>query len=823
MRPIPLLISAVLTVLLIILFNTRTLLPAPLGFLLSPQHGVWQNAEANDFDFDDDMALAGLKGKATAYFDDRLVPHVFADRDEDAYFIQGYLHARFRLWQMELQTHLAGGRLCEILGKEINGNDVLNKSDRYFRRLGMVSAAEKSLEMIEAEPSTKAMMDSYTAGVNAYIAHLTESQLPIEYKLLGYRPEPWTNLKTALFMKYMAFDLAGYENDFEFTQARDAFTRVVNEKMFPPIKDSVDPIIPRGTIFNAPQLNIVAPATRDSVYMTYLADTTTVPKEPLKPNKENGSNNWAVSGTKTRSGHPILCNDPHLGLNLPSIWYEMQMHTPTMNVYGASFLGAPGVAIGFNDSCAFGFTNGGRDVRDYYEIKFKDKTHQEYWFNGEWKSATFRYEKIGIKGQADFIDTVAYTVFGPVIFDEKYAGRSNNGKCYAVRWKAHDPSNELLLFYKLNRAKNYDQYLEAIKNLHTPGQNAVFAAKNGDIALWCQGEFPAKWKGQGDYIMPGTDSSYMWQGMIPQEENPHQVNPERGFVSSANQAPADLTYPYYLGGAYPEFRGTLINRRLANMQQITPQDMMQLQTENYNLFAEMAMPLLTRNINESSLTPEEQKFWQLARQWNLQNEPGAKGATVFNVLWDQLETIVWNDELLKAKMITDRNKKAGFFSEGTLLENLLKDSSFAFVDDINTPQKETLADDIATAFHRALPILRDAAGSGKLEWSAFKGTHISHLLKIPQFSRPDVHIGGGAYVINAARDDHGPSWRMVVDLSPETEAYGIYPGGQTGNPGSRFYDSFITDWAAGKYYRLWMMKTSETSDPRAKWKMNFHP
>ena len=504
------------------------------------------------------------------YFDERLVPHVFAENDEDGFFIQGFLHAKFRLWQMEFQTHAAAGRLSEIMGDKIGNTDILNRVDRYFRRLGMVYAAEKSLQLMEADTATKLMCDSYTAGVNAYIQSMTAGQLPLEYKLLDYRPEAWTNLKTALFIKYMAYDLAGGESDFEFTAAKNALSKLDFETIVPIRPDSLDPIIPAGTVFDKPAVTVTQPAGADSLYFVYSKDSMLMPATPQKPDKDNGSNNWAVNGKKTRSGYPILCNDPHLGLNLPSLWYEMQIHTPHYNAYGATFPSAPGIVIGFNDSCAFGVTNAGRDVRDYYSIQFKDDSRTAYFYNGEWKAADMRIETIKIKDKPDFIDTVAYTVFGPVIFDSRYASRNNDGKSYAVRWKAHDASNEMKMFYLLDRAENYNDYLEAIKNLHTPGQNCAFAAKNGDIAMWCQGEFPAKWKRQGDFVMPGTDSSYNWQAMIPQAENPHMLNPERGFISSANQLPADTSYPYYIGGAgFPNYRGWTINKRLSSGWQIS--------------------------------------------------------------------------------------------------------------------------------------------------------------------------------------------------------------------------------------------------------------
>ena len=358
MRYLLLFLTAAITVALCYILDTRTVLPAPLGRLLAPQQGFWQNAEPSDADFSADLHFKNLEGNATVYFDERLVPHIFAEKENDAYFVQGFLHAKFRLWQMELQTLSAAGRISEIVG------DVAVDHDREFRRLGMVYAAEIWEMEMEKDAPIKQACDAYTAGVNAYITTLNSSNLPLEYKLLGYEPELWSNLKTGLFLKYMAYDLAAHENDFEMTNALAFFQKSDFNALFPSLQDSLDPIIPKGTVFSPPAVVPVAPKDADSVYF-HQTDTATA-VENTKPEKANGSNNWAVSGSKTKSGSPILCNDPHLGLNLPSLWYEIQLSVPGFNAYGASFPGSPGVIIGFNDSCAFGFTNGGRDVRDYY-------------------------------------------------------------------------------------------------------------------------------------------------------------------------------------------------------------------------------------------------------------------------------------------------------------------------------------------------------------------------------------------------------------------------------------------------------------------------
>ncbi len=814
MRIIPFIACAAITSGLVVVLNTKMVLPAPLGKLLSPQHGVWQNAEPTNTDYSADLKFPQLNGKVNVYLDDRLVPHIFAEQENDAYFVQGYLHARFRLWQMEFQTHAAAGRLSEILGgKDPRILDV----DRMMRRLGMVYAAERSLVEMEKDEVTKNACDAYTAGINAYIGTLTESKLPLEYKMLGYAPEKWTNLKTALFLKYMSLDLAGHDDDFEMTNAKSFFSAEDFAMLYPAIQDSLDPIIPRGTAFATPKVLPKAPASADSLYFKL----NPVPvKETQKPDRENGSNNWAVSGKKTKCGAPILCNDPHLGLNLPALWYELQISTPTFNAYGASFPGAPGVIIGFNDSCAFGFTNGGRDVRDYFEIKFKDDTRKEYLFNGEWRQSKFRIDTIKIKDAKDFIDSVAYVQLGndwcPVMYDKSYSGgRNNNDKYYAVRWKAHDASNELKIFNMLNHAKNYADYQAAVTNLHTPGQNCAFACKSGDIAIRTQGEWPAKWKGQGDFVMPGTDTSYLWQGMIPQDEVPFQYNPERGFISSANQKPVDESYPYYLGRNYPLYRGITINRRLAAMNNITVDDMKALQTDNYNMLAQMILPLLLKNLKEGELNADEKKYADMLKQWNLRNDAGSAGATVFELLWKNFSDTVYLDEYAKAP------KPTILPFESTLAEGLLKDSAYKYLDNISTPQKETLADDVTAAFKKTSVELNKASSNGKLEWDKYKGTMIRHLLRLPELSRLNLPIGGGTHNINAAKEVHGPSWRMIVQLTPQTEAWGVYPGGQNGNPGSKYYDTFVDQWAAGKYYPLWMMARGEEKDKRVRWVMSF--
>lgn len=803
MRLLSFIISTVVTLALIFILDTKLGPIPPMGRFLSPQQGFWQNAEPADADLNENFSINDLKGKVNVYLDERLVPHVFAQYDEDAFFVQGFLHAKYRLWQMELQTLAAAGRISEKMG---NDSKFIN-FDREQRRSGMVYGAKNALAEFEKNPLTKAACDAYTRGVNAYINTLTKSSLPLEYKLLDYEPEPWSNLKVALFLKQMSKTLSGADNDLASTLSKPVFSFEELMRIDPQVPDSLVPIIPSGTRFDSAAIVPVKPATADSLY--FEKKDTLLIQEVEKPNPDNGSNNWAVSGSKTKSGAPILCNDPHLDLNFPSIWYEMQITTPNMNVYGATFPGSPNIIIGFNDYISWGVTNSQRDVRDYYEIQFRDESKREYLLNGKWEKTKLDVEEIKVRGGNTVYDTVAYTVFGPVLYDKSFSSKLSANKAIALRWTAHDPSNEGLTFYKLNKAKNYNDYLDAIQSFSCPGQNFVFASKAGEIALWQQGKFPARWYGQGTYIMPGTDTSYLWQGFIPQAENPHIYNPDTGFVESANQRPVDSTYPYFIPGNYINPRGVAISRRLSAMNGIVPQDMMALQNDNFSVFAKGARDMLLKYVREQDLDADAKKYLQLVKNWDLIASPNSTGVTVYQTWFDSLENEIWRDEWLKDSIMLDRP------DEQTLLEWINRDSAFAFIDNIETPGTETIYDVVTRALQKAAVELRKDDQNGTLAWTRHKDPIIYHLLKesVKPFARK-IPVGGWSNIINATTKTHGPSWRMIVQLTPVTEAYGVYPGGQSGNPGSRFYDSFVDYWVNGKYYSLWMMKETESKDKR---------
>ncbi|TXH20052.1 MAG: penicillin acylase family protein [Chitinophagaceae bacterium] len=823
MRVIPTLISAAITIGLVYFLNHPfgSKVPMPLGSFLSPQTGFWQNASPEDENFSALVQNSALIDSVNVYLDERLVPHVFAQNDEDLYFVQGYLHAKFRLFQMDLQTLVAEGRASEVAGKA-----ALNL-DRENRRLGMRFAAENTLKEVEKDASAIGRYSAYTKGVNAYIKQLTKSELPLEYKILNFKPGEWSNLRTMLLLKMMAKNLAyGTQHDVANTAMKNVFGLTKMDILYPQVNDSLLPIVPKGTMFDKP-IVLNKPVLADSVYLNAKIDLPFV-NEENKPNPNNGSNNWVVAGSKTKSGVPILCNDPHLEMSLPSIWYEMQLTTPNSNAYGVSIPGSPYIIIGLNDSISWGVTNSQRDVLDFFSTQFKDDTKKEYWYNNQWKSTDLRIETIKIKGEADFIDTVAYTVFGPVMYDKSFVADSSYANAaLSAKWVAHHTGDDGEAFYKLNRAKNYREYLNAIKTYECPGQNFVFASKTGDIAIWQQGKFPARWKGQGDYIMPGQDSTYDWQAFIPQEQNPHAFNPARGFLESGNQRPVDGSYPYYIPGSYITPRGIAIEEKLGAMNQISVDDMKALQSNYYNVLAHDMVPLMLQNIEIAQLENDAKTYLEYLKEWDFNADPNSKAQTVYQIWMNHFMEKMYLDEFEKMgkDSLVLMAKKTYFPSEQTTMELLKRDSTAAgTVDDKSTSSKiETLKDIMTASLKTATVELNAISSENKLEWTKYKDVSVFHLLKkaLIAFARTGLNVGGWSNTINAVTQSHGPSWRMIVHMTKEAEAYGVYPGGQNGNPGSKFYDDYVDIWANGKYNKLWMMKANEAASEQVKWTLQF--
>jgi penicillin amidase len=791
MKYFKLILSFIISVAIFYALDTKFGSIPPIGKFLNPYTGVWQNE--TDESITGEILIPGLKDKVTVHYDAELIPHVFAQNDLDLYKAQGYITAKHRLWQMEFQTFAAAGRLSEILGEA-----ALNY-DRQERRRGMDFGAEQTIIKMTEDKESLALINAYAEGVNSYINQLDAKNYPVEYKLLDYKPENWSPKKTALLLMYMTKMLAGGDEDIQNTNALRLFGKERFDLLYPDFFDITDPIIPKETdwsYIDVPQ----TPKPESTIILDSIAETIS------QPDPNYGSNNWAISSTKSATGNAILANDPHLGLNLPSIWFVMQLSTPNHNAFGATLPGALAVISGFNKNIAWGETNATRDVIDWYKIEFNgDRT--KYKFDDQWKDISVRVEEIKIKGKPSYKDSVLYTHHGPVVFDKNF--KSDQALAgYAMKWTGHIPGNGQKLFTELNKAKNYDEYAAALKYWVAPAQNIIFAATNGDIALWIQGLFPNKWEEQGKFVMDGSKSENDWQSFIPQQFNAHTKNPERGFVSSANQHPVDEAYPYFVfNDGYETYRNRVINDFFNSKEKFNVQDFKDLQNNNYNLKAAELMPFMLGNMDISNLTTQEKEFYDIAKKWQFNNDMEEIGPSIWEAWWNALYTMVWDEFDIKATALNTPFAYQTIY----LLKNKGDDS---FMDIIKTKEKETATDLFRLSFHEAAEKLNNwKTKNGNLNWVNYKGTFAGHLLQaLPAFSRFDIPIGGGRSIVNATSENWGPSWRMIVEMTSPPTALGIYPGGQSGNPGSKYYDNFIDDWAAGKYHSLNFLQTNEATE-----------
>lgn len=761
-------------------------LPA-IGSFFHPGQGFWANAETRAVRGEINLPLDGLTDEVTVYFDDRGVPHIFAQNDHDIYFAQGFVTARDRLFQMELQIRAAGGKLAEWLGP-----DLINY-DRNQRRLGMMYGAERAMKEIAENEAVERAILAYADGVNAYINTLNAETYPLEYKVLGVKPAQWEPINTALLLKYMTQMLAGRNDDVRTSNTMAHFGEDFVNRFLSERSSLMDPIIPPETEWD---FEAALPPQPDQLFQpSFTKDI-----ELWQPDPLNGSNNWVVDGSKTAGGFPLLSNDMHLNMTMPAIWYEVQLHTPDHNVYGVTLQGTPTVIVGFNEHIAWGSTNTGADVMDWYEITFRDDTKNEYLHDGEWRQVTERVETIHVNGGEALNDTILFTHHGPVYESRNEAVTGDVLQHnHALRWIAHDPSNELLTFYKLNRAQNYDEFRDAFVTYKAPAQNMNFASVDGDIAMQTGGLFPLKWEFQGRTVSDGSDPAYDWQGFIPYEQNPFSLNPDRGFLSAANQYAADVDYPHYLGEDFAPFeRGRRINDLLRDMNNITVQDFKEMLMDSYSYHASEILPVLLEVIRPDDLTEQERELLSSLENWDYMNLGDLTEPSIFYNWWGSLSNAIWSN-----KYNTDYPMRRP--SRDITADLIKHDPDSHWFNDISTAETETLADLVTLSFQSAINRLTSRYGEhgDAWKWGYVNSTNLNHAGQIPGMGELNLFTDGGAESINAIRGSHGPSWRMIVELDPEgVRGYGVYPGGQSGNPGSKTYNEFIETWTTGELFEL---------------------
>ena len=537
----------------------------------------------------------------------------------------------------------------------------------------------------------------------------------------------------------------------------------------------------------------------------------------LKPlpraNINNGSNNWAVGSSRSATGNPILCNDMHLTLYMPSLWFYNQQKAGDINVFGHSLPGIPFVITGFTDSIAWGFTNAQRDLVDWYKIEYENESREKYLLDGQYVSVKKKIEEIKVRDQETFYDTVAYTVFGPVTYDQTY--RANSGKDgYARRWIDHEPSSGLKMFYFMNKAKNFDDYINALDHFTSPAQNIVFASVAGDIAHRVQGLYPLNNFEEGKFIKDGTLSSNNWTEFIPNEQNAFWKNPERGFVSSANQHPTDSTYPYYITArSFEAYRNRRINDLLSADSSVTIQDMKRLHYDNYSTKAAESLPFMLGLLKGVTFNSIEMDVIESLKNWDYYFNADSKEGVYYDIWFNNLYESIW-DEIRTSR---EKDIWLAYPTSYSTIKLMKKYPNLPFFDFVGTEEKESLEDLALMSFREMFT--RISQLSEELEdvnWANYKSTYVGHQLRIKPLGSYNIVAGGrSGDVVNATGTNHGPSERIIIELDPKgVKAWGHLPGGQSGNPGSKYYDNMVNAWANGEYYDLLLFNSPDDHTDR---------
>lgn len=727
-----------------------------------------------------EVILSILDDDVTVVRDDMGVPHVEAKSDADLYRAQGYVQAQDRLFQMDLSRRQASGRLAEVVG------EAAVDTDKFFRTFSLRHAAEKSWEGYDDE--AKQILQWFAEGVNAFIDEVKgTNKLSFEFKLLGYEPEYWTPIDSLTIGKYMAYDLGGNWNlqAFRHWALQNYSEEEVKELMFE-YPESMRSII---------QANLENPV---QVAGAFDAD--------LIPHEFNGSNNWVVAGSKTESGMPLLADDPHLGLSSPSIWYQMHLKSPEQNVSGVIFAGIPGIILGHNENVAWGVTNVNPDVQDLYIETVNPDNPYEFLYDGEWYKAEVRKEPIKVKGGESIDFEVVTTKHGPVI-SNVIMKEEKPTAVFSLQWTALEPTKELQAVIGFNKASNWDEFETALLDFNAPAQNFVFADKSGTIAYKANGSVPIRKKGNAELPVPGDSSEYGWEGYIPYDELPRVVNPEEGFVATANNEVVGEEYPYHLSNYWARgYRYGRIAELLESKDKLTVEDMKAIQMDHKNLHAAEFLPSLIETIESTTMAEKYKDAIAILKDWDYFDDKEAAAPLIFNRLM-----VTLHEELFKEEMPEDIYKLMP--AKETILDELLR-KEFSGEKSVWIEKKGGIEQFIATAFDNTMKQLQEDFGknASKWKWGDYHQLTFDHpiggankyLGKL--LNAKKVPVDGSEVTPMAAAYDkegnvnHGASWRYVADISDLSKAEHIVGPGQSGHVKSKWYHNQVQDWADGTYH-----------------------
>jgi penicillin amidase len=782
---------------------------------------------------DGETKVAGISGPVDIVRDADAIPHVIATTKLDGLYGLGYVHAQDRLWQMEFQRRVGHGRLSEIFGP------ATIPQDRFLRTVGFGRAARSAWSRLSAD--ARQQVDAYVAGINAFITAHGGRRLPPEFTLLRFEPEPFSGADVLVWVKMMAWDLsANYSLEL---MRHDMQARVGAQKLaelLPPYGSDWPSIVsgagrtwpPRapaeGHSGTAPNGIGLAPA-----MVRALSDGNATVRDFLlgSTSEALGSNSWVVDGMLTASGKPMLANDPHLGTNIPSLWYLAHVSAGDFDVIGATLPGAPAFAIGRNRFIAWGETNVAADVEDLF-LERLDATGTTAEFRGAQEPMRGIRETIAVKGGEPVTITVRVTRHGPLVSDainannaaSKTAAASAPVPPLAFKWTALDDEDTTIeAFFKLNEARDWSAFTAALRHFVVPSQNFVYADVEGHIGYYAPGRIPVRASGDGAKPATGWTGDSEWIGFVPFDELPHAFDPPQHFIVTANHRPMPADYAHFIGAEWPDpYRAERITKLLSQRTNLTPDDFKNIQADTLSLHAQHVLPLLLEHVRANST--EEQQAIDVLRQWDFEGTAASAAEAIFQAWFLQLMPAIAGDEL--GPEVSARYR--GRFSYITrFVTGVLRKGSSPWCDDVTTQATESCSESVSRAFRAALADLNQRMGTGMNTWrwdrihrAVFPHQGLDSVDVLRRILSRSVPSSGDWSTVNvgpvAADSPYDqisiPGYRQIIDLSPANDSRFADAVGQSGHFLSRHYDDFLPDWRAVRHKKMRMSRAEIDKD-----------
>jgi penicillin amidase len=740
--------------------------------------------------------LEGLVQPVVVARDEYGIPDISAASEHDLLAAMGYVHAQDRLWQMDMQRRAAAGRLSELFGP------TTVPFDRMFRIVGLAKIARNIEDHLP--PESRERLAWYTEGVNAFLA-THRGSYPVEFDLLRYDPEPWSPLDCILVGRMMAWELnLSWWTDLTIGAIAE---RVGLEKamdIFPSYPREVQPIVAAGKRPPLASLGLDMVRTAEA-YRAFAGI----------PAVATGSNAWVVGPSKSATGAVILANDTHLHLSIPSPWYEVQMRCPAYNVRGMSVPGAPGVVAGRNDSIAWGITNAMADDADFYVERIDSTDGTQYWYDGRWVPLSIRTEEIGVRGDSAVPVVIRETQHGPVVTDIRTSlQRSQPPYVASMRWTGREVDDQIGTFGRINRARNWNEFTEALRHFAVPGQNFVYGDVRGNIGYWCGVLLPIRGRQNSLLPMPGWDASTEWRGFVPFEQLPHRYNPPEGFIATANNKIAGDDYPYHISDLWePPSRIMRLREVLGKKgEMFTMGDFERLQNDTYSHLAREVVPFIFAAFADSaSVRSGDERLLEYFRNWNFYFTREDIATSIFQMFFVRLLENTFKDEI-----------GDDLYHDFVLLVNvpvrvmtrLLREGSSPWFDDVGTTAVETRDEIVRRSLRQAGDALRERFGPEMKTWRwgdmhtvTFKHPFglqkpLDRIFNVGPFPAS----GGSSSLVSCEYSFNtpfavtvGPSFRQIFDMANPREVRAVLASGQSGQIFHRHYDDQTHLWLNGGY------------------------